>query len=84
MAKERAVAATRAFAATDPAAAISGAQLLAVALTASEELLRGVMQKHPLAAIACSLALGAAAGLIPLVSREPTTQPSDKARRHDW
>jgi|SoimicmetaTmtLMA_FD_contig_41_5959132_length_867_multi_2_in_0_out_0_2 hypothetical protein len=67
MADNQAIAAIQALASPKSTAAIDGAQMLAVAMVAGEDLLRKVMQKHPYAVIGGGLALGALAGLFPLV-----------------
>jgi len=67
MASKSSVADAQEMLAPKAGAAMDGAQLLAIALVLSEDMLRNAMQKHPLGLVAGSLLLGAAVGLMPLV-----------------
>jgi hypothetical protein len=66
MANNQAVATARGLVGPKYASAIDGAQVMGAAIVAAQDILRGLMRKHPYVLLAGSLALGAAVGLLPI------------------
>jgi hypothetical protein len=88
MANNQALAAARDLVGPKVSSAFDSARLVGAALNAGEDIVRGLMRKHPYALLAGSLSLGAVIGLVALrTSRAaaiPVQRPIPVQRQRRW